>query len=109
MNVKENEDFLAKGMPEGSDNDDYDSESDDEKEIQDVKDKVKQMTGPDEDFEDEEDSDYEVEGDDNGLYDSNLDEVDELLHLKETVDAINSGNPQFFSHLTSLIVPDDLN
>lgn len=86
--LKENEDFLAKGMPELSDDDGYYSESDDEKEIQDTKDKLKGFVG-DMDDDDEDDSDYEIEGDDNGLYDSNLDEVDELLHLKETVDAIH--------------------
>lgn len=108
--LQENEEYLAKGMPEGSDHDDYDSESDDdEKELADTKEKLKQAGVNDDDYDDENDSDYEVEGDDNGLYDSNLDEVDELLHLKETVDTLNGTNPAFFSHLTSLIAPDDLN
>lgn len=155
--LQENEEYLAKGMPEGSDHDDYDSESDDcmypeemdsseafqqflkasgleelhkeamrhyngckdtenyrqfipdEKELADTKEKLKQAGVNEDDYDDENDSDYEVEGDDNGLYDSNLDEVDELLHLKETVDTLNGTNPAFFSHLTSLIAPDDLN
>jgi hypothetical protein len=75
---------------------------DDEKEFNEIKDKLKKMNdgnAMDDDFEDEDedDEDYEVEGDDNGLYDSNLDETDELLHLKETVDAIHSGAPQLFA------------
>ena len=75
---------------------------DDEKEFNEIKDKLKKMNdgnAMDDDFEDEDedDEDYEVEGDDNGLYDSNLDETDELLYLKETVDAIHSGAPQLFA------------
>ena len=94
-------------MPE-SDDDDYGVESDDEKEMESTKDKIKNLVSGDLE-DDDDDSDYEVEGDDNGLYDSNLDEVDELLYLKETVDAIHQSDPGFFSHLTSMINPDDLN
>lgn len=111
--LKENEDYLAKGMPDldGEDGE-YDSESDDEKEMKDLKEdgwkKAGQFFGED-GSDDDDDSDYEVEGDDNGLYDSNLDDVDELLYLKETVDAIHASDSAFFTHLTSLIAPDNLN
>lgn len=114
----ENEDHLAKGLPnlDGSD-DEYDESSDDdndEKEFTEIKDKLKKMNNgqpiDDENFEDDdEDSDYEVEGDDMGLYDSNLDDVDELLHLKETVDTIHQGNSQYFAQLSQMMTPDELN
>lgn len=114
----ENEDHLAKGLPnlDGSD-DEYDESSDDdndEKDFNEIKDKLKKMNNgqpvDDENFEDDdEDSDYEVEGDDMGLYDSNLDDVDELLHLKETVDTIHQGNSQYFAQLSQMMTPDELN
>ena len=113
--VKVNEEDIAKGVNR-DDEDDYASESeddmDDEKEFNEIKDKLKKMNdgnAMDDDFEDEDDEDYEVEGDDNGLYDSNLDETDELLHLKETVDAIHSGAPQLFAQLSHMMNPDELN
>ena len=99
-----NEESIAKGIDPDASDDDYGSgdsdfdEVNDEKEFNDIKDKLKKMNNgqmDDADFEDEDDEDdedYEVEGDDMGLYDSNLDETDELLHLKETVDAIHSSN-----------------
>jgi len=104
--LKENEDFLAKGLEHEDEADYDDEEEEDEKDIDEAKDKLGQF---DADVDDDDDSDYEIEGDDNGLYDSNLDDVDELLFLKETVDTIHQSNPQFFSHLSGMTTPDDLN
>lgn len=45
------------------------------------------------DYDEEEDSDYEYTGGDLAIYDSALDDVDELLYVKQTLENLNAASP----------------
>ena len=45
------------------------------------------------DYDEEEDSDYEYTGGDLAIYDSALDDVDELLFVKQTLENLNAASP----------------
>ena len=45
------------------------------------------------DYDEEDDSDYEYTGGDLAIYDSALDDVDELLFVKQTLENLNAASP----------------
>jgi hypothetical protein len=105
-----------------------------QKKVDDDSDEAEEVTGADEDFEDEdtlgkvsafknarkekkedldededsnEDSDYELEGGDLAIYDSKLDDVDELVYLRDTLERLNQADASHVAQLLSLLTADE--
>lgn len=59
------------------------------------------------DYDDEEDSDYEYTGGDLAIYDSALDDVDELLYVKQALESLNVQNPAYVQSILSALAPEE--
>lgn len=59
------------------------------------------------DYDDEEDSDYEYTGGDLAIYDSALDDVDELLYVKQALESLNAQNPAYVQSILNALAPEE--